>query len=167
MSAIDPAWAGDVQFYELVFGTWPTFIVLVWMWERVLRAPLDTWRYVMITFLAAAAFWINHYFQRAPGWLWAINLYSAAFLVTYWWLGARGRARSMGWHAAVIGTAFALTFVFIGFEQLARQIVERFAVHEFWIMLVSFFGWTGTIAWMGLRHAPRQPATANSGSTNK
>jgi len=151
VSAIDPAWAGDVQFYELVFGAWPTFFVLVWMWERLLKTPLYTWRYVMITFLAAGAFWINHYFQRSPGWLWAINLYTVLFLVAYWWLGARGRGRSLGWQAAVLGTAVLLTFVFIGFEQLARILNERYAVHEFWIMLVSFFGWVGMIAWSGLR----------------
>ncbi|NJO12305.1 MAG: hypothetical protein HC872_01210 [Gammaproteobacteria bacterium] len=150
MIDIPAAWAGEVQFYELVFGAFPTFFVLVWMWEHWLKTPLPTWRYVMITFLAAGAFWINHYFQRSPGWLWAINLYTVAFLFAYWWLGARGRVRAAGWHAGVIGSAILLTFVFIGFEQLARLAVRQ-GVHEFWIMLVSFFGWVAMIAWSGQR----------------
>ena len=63
---IDTAWQGTVQFYELVFGTWLAYIFLVLMWERVLKAPLPEWKYVLVTFLGAGAFWVNHYFQHAP-----------------------------------------------------------------------------------------------------
>jgi hypothetical protein len=39
MIEIDPAWAGKVQFYELVFGTWTAYAFLVLLWEKILRAP--------------------------------------------------------------------------------------------------------------------------------
>ena len=63
---IDPAWEGTVQFYELVFGTWLAYGFLVLMWERLIGVPLIEWKYVLITFLGARFFWINHYFQHAP-----------------------------------------------------------------------------------------------------
>ena len=76
MLVIDPAWAGKVQFYELLFGTWTAYIFLVLLWEKVLRAPLAEWRYVLMNFMGAGAFWINHYFQKAPFWLTMLNLYT-------------------------------------------------------------------------------------------
>ena len=69
MLVIDPAWGGKVQFYELLFGTWTVYIFLVLLWEKVLRAPLPEWRYVLMNFMGAGAFWINHYFQKAPLWM--------------------------------------------------------------------------------------------------
>ena len=44
MIEIDPAWAGKVQFYELVFGLWTAYIFLVLLWEKVLKVPLPEWR---------------------------------------------------------------------------------------------------------------------------
>ena len=65
MLVIGPAWARKVQFHELLFGAWTVYIVLVLMWERVLRAPLAEWRYPLLNLPGSAAFWINHYFQKA------------------------------------------------------------------------------------------------------
>ena len=57
MPPIDPAWAGQVQFYELLFGTWTVYIFLVLMWERrvwrktagmALRAPQLHWRWRLL-----------------------------------------------------------------------------------------------------------------------
>ena len=48
--------------------------------------------------------------------------------------------------------------MFIGFEKLARWTVARYSIHEFWIMLLSFFGWVAMIAWIGTRTAPAAPA---------
>jgi len=57
MIEIDPAWAGKVEFYELVYGSWLTYIFTVFLFTKILRQPLEEWRYVMLTFLGAFAFW--------------------------------------------------------------------------------------------------------------
>ena len=148
---IDPAWAGKVQFYELLFGTWTVYVFLVLVWEQLLRQPLAEWRYMLITLLGAGAFWINHYFQYAPFWLVTLNVYTLGFLVLYWLIGIQGQARSWGWRVGALLTAVLFTVAFIGFEQLARLGVERYGVHEFYFMLGSFFGFAGVILWRGLR----------------
>ncbi len=150
---IDPAWAGKVQFYELLFGTWTVYVFLVLVWEQLLRQPLAEWRYMLITLLGAGAFWINHYFQYAPFWLVTLNVYTLGFLVLYWVIGIRGQARTWGWRIAALLTAVLFTAAFIGFEQLARLGVDRYGVHEFYFMLGSFFGFAGVILWRGLRRA--------------
>lgn len=143
------AWAGKVQFYELVFGTWISYVFLVFLWQVALRRPLPEWKYVMLTFLGAAAFWINHYFLRAPFWVVAINLYTLAYLAAWWWLGMRGAGRSRGWQAGAIVAAIAYTIVFILAENIARLGVERYGLHEFTFMAISFFGFVGLIWWRG------------------
>ena len=96
MPTIDDAWQGSVQFWELVFGTWLVYIFLVLMWERVLRERLPEWKYVMITFLGASFYWINHYFQHAPFYFWLLNAYTAVVWVAYYMIAVRGRG-SLVW----------------------------------------------------------------------
>jgi hypothetical protein len=146
---IDPAWAGKVQFYELVFGAWLAYGFLVLMWENVLRATLAEWRYVLLNFLGAGAFWINHYFQHAPLWFVALNAYTALFLLAWWWVGIRGQPRSVGWKVVAQLGAIAYTVAFIGFEQLARLGVDRYGVNEFWFMAAAFLGFLALILWRG------------------
>ena len=155
MITIDPAWQGDVTFYELVYGTWLIYIFLVLLWERGLKAPLPEWKYVLITFLGASAFWINHYFQRAPNYFIALNIYSLAFLVTYYLVCVSGRPRSVLWKIAATLTAVVFTVAFIGFEWIARLGVQR-GVHEFWFMAASWFGFVGIIYWRGYRRSQRK-----------
>lgn len=149
MITIDPAWAGKVQFYELLFGSWTVYVLLVLMWEKVLRAPLAEWRYVLLNFLGAGAFWINHYFQHAPFWLLMLNLYTLLFLVAWWIIGIRGQQRSWGFRIAALSGAVVYTVAFIGFEQFARLVAERYGVNEFWFMAASFLGFIGLILWRG------------------
>jgi len=149
MLVIDPAWAGKVEFYELVFGTWLAYAFLVLMWEKVLRATLAEWRYVLLNFLGAGAFWINHYFQHAPLWFAMLNAYTALFLLAWWWVGIRGRPRSTGWKIAALLGAIAYTVAFIGFEQLSRLGVNRYGVNEFWFMATAFLGFLAIILWRG------------------
>ena len=151
MLVIDPAWAGRVQFYELLFGTWTAYIFLVLMWEKVLRAPLPEWQYLLLNFMGAGAFWINHYFQKAPLWLPMLNAYTAIFLLVWWWVGVRGRVRSASWKLAAVSCAVIYTVAFIGLEQLSRLGVERYGVNEFWFMAATFFGFIGVILWRGLK----------------
>jgi hypothetical protein len=157
MPPIEPGWAGKVEFYELVFGTWTVYVALVLFWQAVLREPLEEWRYAMISFLGAGAFWVNHYFQRAPSptWLVLINVYAVFFVYCYWRIAIRGRARSLGWKALALGSSVLYTVAFILFEQLARRGVERWGMHEFCWMALSFAGFCWLIWWRG--HARVQP----------
>ena len=153
MLVIDPAWAGKVQFYELLFGTWIVYIFLVLMWEKVLLTPLPEWRYVLLNFMGAGAFWVNHYFQKAPFWFAMLNAYTAMFLVVWWVVGIRGQARSAGWKTAALFAAIVYTVAFIGLEQLARLGVEGYGVNEFWFMAATFLGFIAVILWRGRRPA--------------
>jgi len=144
---IEAAWEGKVQFYELVFGTWLTYGFLVIMWERVLREPLAEWQYVLITFLGASFFWVNHYFQNAPFYPWMLNGYSLVFLITYFSVCVRGRDRSTGWKVLATLSAVIFTIAFIMFEYIARILVDSVGWHEFWVMLLAYFGFLGLITW--------------------
>ena len=152
MLVIDPAWAGKVQFYELLFGTWTVYIFLVLLWEKVLRAPLAEWRYVLMNFMGAGAFWINHYFQKAPFWMTMLNTYTVIYLLAWWWAGVKGQPRSVAWKLGATLCALVYTAAFIGFEQLSRLGVEHYGVNEFWFMAASFFGFIAVILWRGRRH---------------
>ncbi|MEO7385457.1 MAG: hypothetical protein ABIX37_00825 [Gammaproteobacteria bacterium] len=147
MLVIDPAWAGKVQFYELLFGAWTVYIFLVLMWEKVLRMPLAEWRYVLLNFMGAGAFWINHYFQKAPLWFVMLNTYTVVFLVVWWWVGVRRQAKSAAWKLLATGGAVVYTVAFIALEQLARLGVEGYGVNEFWFMAASFLGFVSVILW--------------------
>jgi hypothetical protein len=149
MPPVNPAWAGEVQFYELLFGTWTVYVFLVLVWQKLLRAPLEEWRYVMITFLGATAYWVNHYFQHAPFWLPLINIYALEFFVCYWLLGIAGRARSLIWKISALLTGVAFTVVFILFEQLARYGQRHWGMHEFCWMCISALGFLWLIWWRG------------------
>jgi signal transduction histidine kinase len=149
MPPIDPTWAGKVQFYELLFGTWLVYIFLVLMWEKVLRQPLAEWRYVMIVFLGASAFWINHYFQKAPAWVVMINVYALLFFIAYWFIGIGPQRRSIGWKLGALLSALVFTVAYIFFEQIARFGVEKIGMHEFCFMTLTFFGMVGVIWWRG------------------
>ncbi len=153
MPAIEPTWAGKVEFYELLFGTWTVYIFLVLMWERALRVTLPEWKYALITFIGAGAFWVNHYFLRAPFWLILINLYTVLFIAVYWYLGVRGMAKSITWKIIATLTSIIFTVAFIMFEQLARIGVERWGMHEFCWMTLSYIGFVGLIVWRGRQSA--------------
>jgi len=153
MLVIDPAWAGKVQFYELVYGSWLAYAFLVLMWEKALRASLAEWRYVLLNFFGAGAFWINHYFQHAPLWFVMLNTYTALFLLAWWWVGIRGQQRSLAWKVTAQLGAVAYTVAFIGFEQLARLGVEGYGVNEFWFMATAFIGFVAIILWRGPRRS--------------
>ena len=155
MFSIDPAWQGDVTFYELLYGTWLIYLFMVLLWERVLRAPLPEWKYVLIVFLGASAFWINHYFQRAPGYLVVLNLYSLVFLGVYYFLCVRPWRRSMGWQIGATLTAVVFTVAYIGFEFTARAGVTR-GVNEFWFMATAWFGFVFLILWRGAWRSRRE-----------
>lgn len=149
---IDPAWAGKVQFYELLFGTWTSYVFMVWLWKKALGKPLPEWKYALLVFMGAGAFWINHYFQYSGRlWLWLINLYTVFYLIAWWYVGMRGEPRRWTWRLGALVGAVAYTIVFILCEQLSRLGVERFGMHEFCFMFISYFGFIWLIVWRGRR----------------
>jgi hypothetical protein len=147
---IDPAWEGTVQFYELVFGTWLAYGFLTLMWERALRCTLDEWKYVLITFIGAGAFWINHYFQHAPFYSRTLNIYTFVFIAVYYWIAVHRQPRSIGWRVGATLSSIVFTIAFILFENISRFFEAR-GIHEFWFMLIAFAGFVGLILWRGLR----------------
>jgi hypothetical protein len=151
-SMIDPAWKGPTAFYELVFGTWLAYLLLVLMWERWLRQPLEEWRYVLIVFLGASFFWVNHYFFGAPFYLWMINLYALVFWGLYYVIAVRPHARTFLWRVSAMFTAVAFTIGYILFENVARFGV-RAGCNEFWFMFAALFGFVYVIVSRGRRSA--------------
>lgn len=149
---IDPSWQGKVAFYELIFGTWLAYAFLVLVWEKVLKVPLPEWKYVLITFLGASFFWINHYFLLAPFWLWLVIGYTLVFLFIYYRLAVRGRGPSSRWRLGAGCTAVIFTVAYIVFENVARFGVSR-GCHEFWFMFSAYFGFLWLILWRGRRPA--------------
>ena len=160
MPPLEDAWQGKVQFYELIFGTWTVYVFLVWLWQRMLKEPLDEWRYVLLTFFGAGAFWVNHYWLNAPKptWLVLINLYTVFYLTAWWIIGIRGRNRSAAWKLGALASAVAFTVVFILFENLARYGVEQWGMHEFCWMTLSFFGFWWLILWRSKSTVRPKPA---------
>jgi len=151
---IDPAWQGQVEFYELVYGTWLSYIFLALMFEKVLSEPLQEWRYVLLNFVGAGAFWVNHYFQFSDFWLILINVYTVFFL--YVWYAAAVKpasGRTTLWKFGAFFGGIAYTFAFIFFENIARYGVDTLGYSEFWFMLTSYIGFVGVILWRGQRRA--------------
>lgn len=146
----DPSWAGRVTFVELLFGAPLAYAFLVVLWERVLRAPRPEWQYLLMQLVVAGAFLINHYFQFAPGWLWAINAYALFIYVLWYALLVHGERRGWLWKLGVLAGGVAFTLAFSQFEMLARRGIGR-GVHEFWFLLAAFLGFLWLILWRGRR----------------
>ena len=153
---IDPAWEGKVQFYELIFGTWLAYIFLIFTFEKVLRQPLQEWRYVLLNFIGAGAFWVNHYFQGSPFYMTLLNVYTALFLAIWYITAVRGHGRRAFWQFGATLMAVVYTVAFIGFENISRIGVDQLGHSEFWYMLVSYIGFVIIIVWRG-RVATKAP----------
>ena len=156
MFAINAAWEGKVAFYELLYGTWLTYIFLVLYWEKVLRQPLAEWRYMLLNLIGAAAFLINHYFQGAPfygGAFGALSIYSYVVFALWFFIGVRGHGRSILWQVLATLSVIIYTLAFIGFEYIARIGVDTYGYSEFWFMLTAYIGFAGIIIWRGRRAA--------------
>jgi hypothetical protein len=148
---IDPQWEGNVQFYELAYGTWLAYIFLVFAWERMLSQPLEEWRYVLLNFMGAGAYWVNHYFQGAPFYMTLLNAYTLLFLLAWYFVAVRGHGRRPLWQVGAMLTAVVYTVAFIGFENISRFGVQHFGYSEFWFMLTAYLGFVGVIVWRGRR----------------
>lgn len=151
---IDPAWQGKVEFYELMYGTWLSYIFIVLMFEKAYSQPLQEWRYVLVNFIGAGAFWVNHYFQFSDAWVYLISIYTLAFLLVWYFLCVKPAGRSRRWQVGATFGAVLYTVAFIGFENVARYGVDTLRYSEFWFMAASYIGFVAIIIWRGTR----QPA---------
>ena len=146
----DPSWHGQIELHELLFGTWLSYIVLVLIWERILRAALEEWKYVFLTFVAASFFIINHYLNYAPFYYWLINSYTVVFLIIWYLMGVRGHSRSAPWKIGAIVLGLVYSALYVTFEMLGRLAVSQ-GIHEMWVMVAAFIGFAGVTLWRGRR----------------
>lgn len=146
----DPSWAGRVTFVELLFGAPWAYAFLVVLWERVLRAPRPEWKYLLLQVIVSGTFLINHYFQFAPGWLWAVNAYALLIYGVWYVLLVHGEPRGWPWKLGALAGGVAYTVVFSQFEMLARNGIAR-GIHEFWFLLAAFLGLLALVLWRGRR----------------
>jgi hypothetical protein len=144
----DSSWQGPIAFHELLFGTWLSYILLVLLWEKLLKQPLQEWKYLILTCMAASFFLVNHYLFFAPLYLWIINAYTLTFLVVWYRLGMADAQRSVGWKIGAVLCAMAYSVLYVLFEMSARQLMEM-GLHEFWITACVFAGFGGVILWRG------------------
>ena len=155
MTTIDPAWAGKVQFYELIFGLAPAYVVLVLIWEKALRVRQPEWIYVLITFLCAGEYWLNHYFQYAPFWQTAQFTYLGLFLIVSWLIAVRPQHRGLWWQMAATLSSILFAIAYSQFESIARSGVSRGGVNEFWYMAAAYPMIVTLIVWRGrAMHTP-------------
>ncbi|MDG1463430.1 MAG: hypothetical protein P8R04_07620, partial [Gammaproteobacteria bacterium] len=124
---------------------------VIFLFSKVLRAPLEEWRYVMLTFLGAFAFWVNHYFQNAPfygGFFGMLSLYTYGFLICWYFIGVKPQQRGWLWQVGAMLSAIVFTIAFILFENISRWGVNQ-GISDYWFMLISAFGIVGIILWRG------------------
>ncbi|MCP6762081.1 MAG: hypothetical protein NHB32_25785 [Fischerella sp. CENA71] len=143
---IDPKWIGRVNFYELIFGTFLSYIFIVLMWEIVFKTKLEEWRYIFITLIGASFFLVNHYFQNAPFYLWLLYGYSLVFLVAYYIIGVKPMPGSSLKKIFATLSGIVFTIAFILFENIAKFGVEN-GINEFWFMLIAYFGYLAIVVW--------------------
>jgi uncharacterized membrane protein SirB2 len=146
--APDLTWQGPIAFHELLFGCWLVYITLVLVWERLLKEKLPEWKYMLLVISGASFFVINHYYFFSPFYVWLINSYSLVYYLLWYWIGLRQPKRSSAWKVMGMVYALASTVVFVGYEMLARFIVNK-GVHESWVLVVAFAGLIATTYFRG------------------
>ena len=103
----------------------------------------------MITFLGASFFLVNHYFQNAPFYRGLLIGYTLVFLIAYYLVGVNPMSGSLLKKALATLSGIVLAIAFILLENLARWSVCDYGLDEFWLMLISYFGYLGIILWRG------------------
>ncbi len=148
-------WAGRVQFFELVFGTWIFYLFTIFVFEVLLKTKLAEWRYLLMTFIGASFFLINHYYQHAPFYLYLLWGYSLVFLVIWIVVGIRF-AKVKLWLKIVLSIVIPVvaTVAFIMFEHIAQwgvegKLIPGRCMNEFIFMLISYFGYIAVIVFRG------------------
>ena len=122
---INSNWQGEVAFYELFFGTPLAYWFLVVLWEHGLRRRLPEWRYLLLTYLAASFFIVNHYFQHAPFYQALLFGYTGVFLLVYYYFAVRPSEGGVLWKSLAVASSILFTIAFILFENIARYGVAQ------------------------------------------
>ena len=143
---IDSSWQGDVEFYELFFGTPLAYWFLVVLWEKGLRRALPEWHYVLLTYLGASFFLINHYFQYADFYRTLLFGYTGVFLLVYFFLSVKPTSGGVLWKSLALASSVLFTIAFIVFENIARYGVAQ-GCNEFWFMFGGHLGFILLILW--------------------
>jgi len=147
---IDKSWEGKVQFYELAFGTWIAYLFLIYMYKKWFKVELDGWRYSLVTLVGASFYIINHYFLKAPFYSILIYVYTAAFIVLYYYLLVKPLTLPALKKFWAFMSNFLFTLVYILAENFARfsmegRLIPGVYVPEFLFPLIAFVACAGII----------------------
>lgn len=150
-----PEWAGRVQFFELVFGTWIFYLFNIFLFQVILKTKLNEWRYVLLTFIGASFFGINHYYQEAPFYRLLLYGYTGVYILVWYFIGINQmRVKTWAKLLITIVTAVISTVAFIMFEHIAQwgvegKLIAGLEMNEYIFMLISYFAYIGIIVWRG------------------
>lgn len=150
-----PEWAGRVQFFELVFGTWIFYLFNIFLFQVLLKTKLSEWRYVMLTFIGASFYGINHYYQEAPFYKVLLYGYTVVFIAV-WYIVGVSQMKTKTWIKILLTliTSVVSTVAFIIFEHIAQwgvegKIIPGTEMNEYIFMLISYFAFVAIIIWRG------------------
>lgn len=150
-----PEWAGRVQFFELIFGTWLFYLFNIFLFQVILKTRLSEWRYVFLTFIGASFFMINHYYQEAPFYRTLLYGYTGVYILVWHFIGVN-QIKARQWVKILITlvTAVVSTVAFIMFEHIAQWGVEGKLMpgnhmNEYIFMLISYAAFIAIIVWRG------------------
>lgn len=130
----------------LVFGSWLAYIFLVLMWERWLRIPQPEWKHVLMQFTGASFYIINYYFWGAPFYYTIANAFSLSWLALYYLVYLKDLSRPPRWKLFALLLTVPYTLFYVACEMIPRIGVGN-GIHEFWFMLIAYFGYVGLILW--------------------
>ena len=150
-----PEWAGRVQFFELVFGTWIFYLFNIFLFQVVLKTKLSEWRYVMLTFIGASFYGINHYYQAVPFYKVLLYGYTVVYIAVWYFVGV-SQMKAKLWVKILVTavTSVVSTIAFIMFEHVAQwgvegKIIPGNHMNEYIFMLISYFALLFIIVWRG------------------
>jgi len=148
-------WAGRVQFFELVFGTWIFYLFTIFLFQVVLKTKLAEWRYQLLTFFSASFFMINHYYQGAPFYRTLLYTYTGVYVLVWFFVGI-SQMKSKLWLKVILTlvTGTVATIAFITFEHIAQwgvegRLIAGLHMNEYVFMLISYVAYIAIIIWRG------------------
>ena len=128
----------------MAFGTWITYLFLLFTWKRLFKVHHEGWGYALVTLVGRSFYIINHYFLRAPFYSLLINGYTVLFFVLYYCVLVRPLTLPFIKKSAAFLSSVLFTIVYILAENLARflkegRLVPGVRVPEFLFLVISFF----------------------------
>eukprot|EP00301_Raphidiophrys_heterophryoidea_P023073 c7067_g1_i1.p1 GENE.c7067_g1_i1~~c7067_g1_i1.p1 ORF type:complete len:199 (+),score=38.14 c7067_g1_i1:57-599(+) len=135
-------------FYELFFGCWASWFVLLFLWTNIVRKVESKDQYlrlVLMHIMGSSFYLVNHYLGNAPLGKQILWGYAAVFFVIFFLtmfvlappndsLHTKSPVAALG----VISVSVVYTFAYIAFEQLARVLHEKAGIPELFIQMLNF-----------------------------